>query len=64
MKIGRQVVVTYPEPGIPEDLAEIVGGPSIRVGVVVWKVRTIEVEPLHSWVSETWMKPLLRAVEG
>lgn len=63
MKIGQRVIVRYPDPTIPDKICEIIGGPVIRNGAYVWKVRTIDGDPLENWAPETWMKPLLRAVE-
>lgn len=63
LKTGQRVIVTFPSTKPPDAVAEVIGGPLMQKGLVVWEVRMIGEDGADIWVPEGWMKPLFRPVE-
>lgn len=64
MRRGQRVRVVFPGPIARDELGELLEGPLARRGRVVWQVRILGDGGADVWVPETWIRPLLRSVDG
>lgn len=61
---GLPVILTFPEPDVPDCLGAIIDGPVIRNGRLVWKIRTREEgeDVTEVWAPEAWLRAAVRGV--